>query len=102
MYRFIAQKRYLKLLFAVDGKNIHQLSRESDMTTSHLSNVMDQFAKEGIIEKKTKGREVEINLTEKGKELIEVLRTYDEIANRKIKEETGEEDEGENKVLEPE
>ncbi len=61
------------------------------MTTSHLSNVMDQFAKEGIIEKEKKGREVEIKVTEKGQELVEVLRNYDEIARREIKKETEEE-----------
>ncbi len=90
MYRFIAQKRYVRLMFSINGKNIRQLSKEVDMTTSHLSNVMDQFAKEGIIEKERKGREVEIKVTEKGKELIEVLRKYDEIAKREIKEETEE------------
>lgn len=102
MYRFIAQKRYVRLMFSINGKNIRQLSKEVDMTTSHLSNVMDQFAKEGLIEKERKGREVEIKVTEKGQELIEILRKYDELAERQInKEEPGEKDEGENKVLEP-
>ena len=56
MYRFIAQKRYVRLMFLINGKNIRQLSKEVDMTTSHISNVMDQFAKEGLIEKERKGR----------------------------------------------
>ena len=72
-------------MFSINGKNIRQLSKEVDMTTSHLSNVMDQFAKEGIIEKERKGREIEIKITEKGQELIEVLRKYDEIARRDVK-----------------
>ncbi len=102
MYRFIAQKRYVRLMFSINGKNIRQLSKQVDMTTSHLSNVMDQFAKEGIIEKERKGREVGIKVTEKGKELIEILRKFEELAERQInKEEPGEKDEGENKVLEP-
>ena len=71
-------------MFALNGKNIRQLSKEVDMTTSHLSNVMDQFAKEGIIEKERKGREVDIKVTEKGQELIEILRKYEEIANRQV------------------
>lgn len=87
MYRFIAQKRYVKLMFSINGKNIRQLSKEVDMTTSHLSNVMDQFKKEGLVEKEKKGREVEVKLTEKGHELIELLRKYEELANRKIKKE---------------
>ena len=53
------------------------------MTTSHLSNVMDQFKREGIIEKEVKGREVEIKLTKKGKELIEILRSYDDLVDKK-------------------
>lgn len=87
MYRFIAQKRYVRLMFSINGKNIRQLSKEVDMTTSHLSNVMDQFKREGLVEKEKKGREVEVKLTEKGHELIELLRKYEELANRKIKKE---------------
>ncbi len=72
-------------MFLIDGKNIRQLSKEVNMTTSHLSNVMDQFSKEGLVVKERKGREVEIKITEKGQELVEVLRAYDEIARRAIK-----------------
>ena len=85
MYRFLAQKRYIRLMFIINGKNIRQLSREVDMTTSHLSNVVDQFQKEGLVTKTKKGREVDIAITEKGKELIEVLRQYSEIAERTFK-----------------
>ncbi len=73
----------MKLLFSIGkNKNIHQLSIESNMTTTHLSNVMDQFKKEGIVEKEKKGREVEISLTEEGIELIEILRSYDALASK--------------------
>ncbi len=84
MYRFICNKRYVNLLFSIKkDKNIHQLSIESNMTTSHLSNVMDQFKREGIVTKEVKGREVEIKLTKKGKELIEILRSYDDLVDKK-------------------
>ncbi len=46
---------------------------------------MDQIAKEGVEIKERKGREIEIKITEKGQELVEVLRAYDEIARRAIK-----------------
>ena len=82
MYRFICSKRYVKLMFSLNGKNIKQLSKEVDMTTSHLSNVMDQFLREGLIEKEKQGREVDIKITERGKELIEILRKYDELAKQ--------------------
>ena len=84
MYRFICSPRYVKLMFLINGKNIRQLSKEVNMTTSHLSNVMDQFSKEGLVVKERKGREVEVKITEKGQELVEVLRDYDEIATRKL------------------
>ena len=60
------------------------------MTTSHLSNVMDQFKKEGLIEKNKKGREAEIELTEKGAELLNILRQYDELTLKEFLEETKE------------
>jgi len=81
MYRFICNKRYLKLIFAINGKNIQQLSRITNMTTSHLSNVMDQWQKEGIVTKERKGRETEVKITEVGKKMVEILREYGEIAD---------------------
>ena len=84
MYRFICNQRYLKLIFSINGKNIHQLSRESNMTTSHLSNVMDQWAREGLVTKEKKGRETDIKITELGKEVIEILRQYEEIAKKQL------------------
>lgn len=84
MYRFIAQKKYIRLLFSINGKNIHQLSKESDMTICHLSNVMDQWKREGLVTKEKKGRETDIKITELGKELSEILRQYDEIATKQI------------------
>ena len=54
------------------------------MTTSHLSNVMDQWKREGLIEKEKKGRETEIKITDLGKELVEILRKYDQIATKQL------------------
>jgi len=85
MYRFICSVRYMKLMFSINGKNIRQLSKLVNMTTSHLSNVMDQFVKEGIIEKDKRGREVGIKITEKGQEIIDLLRKFEEIGKREIK-----------------
>ncbi len=71
-------------MFSLNGKNIRQLSKEVNMTTSHLSNVTDQWRKEGIVTKEKKGRETVIKTTEVGKELIEVMRKYDEIATNQL------------------
>ena len=79
-------KRYVNLLFLMGKKkNIHQLSREIDMTTSHLSNVTDQWHREGIIVKVKNGREVELELTKKGEEIVTLLRKYDSISKKEIK-----------------
>jgi len=71
-------------LFSVNGKNIRQFSKESGMTTSHLSNVMDQWSREGLVTKEKKGRETEIRITDLGKEIIGILRKYEEIANKQM------------------
>ena len=82
-------KRYVILLWNFNkGKNIHELSKEVNMTTSHLTNVTDQFQREGIIYKKKIGREMSVNLTEKGKELVQLLSKYDDLFNKKLNLET--------------
>lgn len=102
MYRFLMSKRYVKLLFAIGTskkKNILQLSRVSDMTSSHLTIVMRQFEKEGIINKVKSGREYDIELTETGKEVLEIVQKYDEIANKqtnKVNNKKEEKNEGKN------
>lgn len=84
MYRFIMNgRRYVILLKAIDSvrrKNINQLSKDCDMTPSHLTIVMKQWEKEGLIKKIKSGREYVIKLTEIGKELLCLIRKYDKIA----------------------
>lgn len=65
-------------------KNIHKLSKEVDMTTSHLSNVTDQWQREKIIIKIRNGREVNLQLTKKGEELVKIVRLYDALANDEL------------------
>jgi len=79
----------MNLLFLMGkNKNMHQLSKEINMTTSHLSNVTDQWQREGIIVKNLVGRELDINLTDKGKELVELLGKYDSISKMEQREST--------------
>ena len=87
MYRFIAQKRYVNLLFMMGGrKNLHQISKDPKvaMTISHLSNVTDQWSKEGLITKEKNGREIDIQLTEVGVDLVKIMRQYADIANKQL------------------
>ena len=50
------------------------------MTNSHLSNVMAQWQREGIIQKEQQGRDLEIELTDKGLKLVELLKQFDELS----------------------
>jgi DNA-binding MarR family transcriptional regulator len=84
-------KRYANLLFSMQkDKNLHQLSREIDMTVSHLTNVTDQWEREGMLLKERKGREIELKITEFGKKVLEVVRRYDELATGKQNKSEGE------------
>lgn len=83
MYRFLMSKRYADLLgLMTRNKNIHQLSKDINMTTSHLSNVTDQWQREGIIIKNRVGREIELGLTDKGKEVLELVKDFDTISKK--------------------
>ena len=84
MYRFMMNgRRYVILFLAMNSvrkKNIQQLSRVCDMTPSHLTIVMKQWEKEGLIKKNKSGREFVIELTDVGRNLLEIIRKYDVIA----------------------
>jgi DNA-binding MarR family transcriptional regulator len=83
-YRFFG-KRYSKFIFLIkDGKNIQEYSREVDMTTNHLSGVTDHWEALGVIKKIKNGREIEIRLTERGKEWAQLIRDFDEFATAQI------------------
>jgi DNA-binding MarR family transcriptional regulator len=72
-------RRYVILLLAMNSikkKNIQQLSKDCDMTPSHLTIVMKQWEKEGLINKIKSGREFVIELTEVGKQVLEVIKIY--------------------------
>ena len=82
MYRFLTSRRYVNVMFAIDSqksKNISQLSKESGMTGSHLTIVMRQWEKEGVIEKIKSGREYDIVFTEKGKKFLALVREFDRL-----------------------
>ena len=84
MYRFMMNgRRYVILFLAMNSvrkKNINQLSKVCDMTPSHLTIVMKQWEKEGLIKKIKSGREFVIEISETGRDLLEIIRKYDIIA----------------------
>jgi len=101
MFRFFGNQRYFKLFFNIDKKNLRELSKDHG-TVSHLSTVTDQLVREGLINKTTKGREVEISLTKEGKEFMEILRSFHDFATKQMdKIKNGEKNEGKSKVVSP-
>jgi len=84
MFRFFGNKRYFSLFFDLDKKHIKDLAKKHG-TVSHLSNVTDQLAREGLIAKKINGRETEIELTEDGKEFQKILRIFYNFAEKQSK-----------------
>jgi len=82
MYRFLTSRRYVNLMFAIDSvkrKNISQLSKESGFHGGHLTTVMRQWEKEGVIQKVKSGREFDIEFTSKGKEFLELMKKFDKL-----------------------
>jgi molybdate transport repressor ModE-like protein len=80
MYRFIINKRYVDLLRAIAKPGKHDIlgiSRETGITYSRMSNLIMQFAREGIVEKnrmdKGPGIRLDVSITEKGKIIIEMF-----------------------------
>ena len=85
MYRFFGA-RYSKLILSIkEKKNIHQYSKDIDMTTAHLSNVIDHWSRLGFLEKIKRGRELELKFTELGKTWREFIVKFEEL-NKQLKE----------------
>jgi predicted transcriptional regulator len=77
MYRFIVSKKYVELLRNIARSGQHDvlsISRETRMAYGHMSTVLSQFAKEGIVLKERAnggpGMKVDVSITAKGKALI--------------------------------
>jgi DNA-binding MarR family transcriptional regulator len=84
-YRFFG-RRYSKLIAAIgSGKNIGDYSKIADSTTNHISIVTDYWEKLGLIKKIKKGREIELELTEEGKEWANIINKFDSFARSQLK-----------------
>lgn len=75
MYRFVANKKYINLLIAIEEgeKKIRQLCKRVDMSYFHLTNVLQQWQKEGVIDRTRDQNSLNITLTEKGKRIVKAL-----------------------------
>ncbi|MFH1917619.1 MAG: MarR family winged helix-turn-helix transcriptional regulator [Nanoarchaeota archaeon] len=91
MYRFIINKKYVNLLRAIARPGKHDIlgiSRETGITYSRMSNIVMQFAREGIVKKDRSdegpGMKLDVSITEKGKMIIEFFNKIAEIMEEKI------------------
>jgi len=86
-YRFLTQRRYLKLISSIPGMNDlneHQIAREFGMSIAHLSRIFSEWAGKGYITKQDKdGRAINIRLTEEGKEWLEIAKRVEKLDNLK-------------------
>ncbi len=78
VYRFIVKKTYLNLFLSLDQgeQKIKEISKFSGIDYSHLSTVLQEFQKEGLLlrDRKDTARSYAVKLTEKGEALAKVLR----------------------------
>ena len=54
------------------------------MTTNHLSAVTDYWEKLGLINKIKSGREIELRITEQGKEWASIIKKFDDFAKSQL------------------
>jgi len=68
MKRFVYNQKYARLLVAMTGEvsQIDELARKIHANAGHLRIVLEQWSKEGVIEKDKPGRDYKIRLTKKG------------------------------------
>ena len=83
MFKFIINRRYVKLLFLIQEKpktKLRELSRTMDMDYGRLGIIVTQLKTEGIIEKKLNPElknVYDIELTPKGEKVVKLLRGID-------------------------
>lgn len=75
MYRFVINKKYVNLLIAMlDGeKKIRQMCKKVDISYFHLTNVLQQWQEEGVVNRTRDQNSLDITLTEKGKRIVNAL-----------------------------
>ena len=68
MKRFVYNQKYARLLAGMAGEvsQIDELAKKIHANAGHLRIVLEQWSKEGVIEKDKPGRDYKIRLTKKG------------------------------------
>ncbi len=75
MFRFVINPKYINLLSEIryNEKTMKDLSKKCGMNYFHLTEVLNQFYREGIILKENRKNTYYISLTEKGQKITEHL-----------------------------
>lgn len=91
MYRFIINRRYVNLLKSISRPGKHDIldiSRETGITYSRMSNLVMQFAREGLVIKNRSsegpGKKLDVSITKKGEVIIEIFNRIEEIMKEGI------------------
>jgi len=75
MYRFVINPKYMNMIITLKAEkeqNLRNLSKKFDFNYGHLSNVMSQLFREGIISKDTQ-HNIIFGLTPKGLKIADCL-----------------------------
>lgn len=75
MFRFIINRKYIDLLVSMmmTDRTIKEISKRIGMSYFHLTEVLNQFYKEGLLKKNVDKNTYRFSLTEKGKKIVELL-----------------------------
>ncbi len=91
MYRFIINKKHNDLLSSIANSKKHSMidmGREMGFSYQHISIVMKQWEKEGLVIKaqvEERKVQVSVEITEKGKAIVNSLRRIESLMNEDIK-----------------
>ena len=86
MYRFVINPRYIRLFVALEKATltVRELSKKTQTHYAHLTTVIGQFRREGIISTENVKNTLEVTLTEKGKALaVHLFKINDIVLNWK-------------------
>jgi DNA-binding MarR family transcriptional regulator len=67
-------------LFGNENKIIHDINKKTDITYSHISGILKLFRENGLISMEKKGRQVLLNLTTRGYEIVYKLKEIQRLA----------------------
>ena len=66
----------VKIFFKISEGNtyMHKISKQTGITYAHIDEIKNKFVKWGLVSMEKRGRITELNLTKKGRKILEMLK----------------------------